>query len=111
MFAVYLVSLWPVSGVQHRDKYGHAPTHQNYQLDDAEDYVDFLPDEKRLEAQAMKCANAWNMKPSEVMDMRWSAFNEQVMVHKAITLRKPQYTPEDYIMERTSSRWKSRKRR
>jgi hypothetical protein len=111
MFAVYLTSLWPVADVLPRDKYGHAPDDQNYQLEDAEDYVDFLPKEKRVEAQAMKCASAWNMNPDDVMDMQWSEFNEKVLVHKAITLRKPQYTPNDYIMERTSSRYKARKRK
>jgi len=111
MFAVYLTTLWPIAEVVPKDKYGHEPGHDNYQNEDADDYMDFLPTERRTEAQAMKCATAWNMKPDEVLDMAWSKFNERVMVHKSITLRKPMYTPNDYIMERTSPRYKARKRR
>lgn len=42
-------------------------------------------------AAVQKLASAWNMKPSEVLDMGLADFHEQAMVHKAITLRKPKF--------------------
>lgn len=111
MFHVWLVSLWPIAEVIPRDKYGHEPTHHNYQYEDGEDYTDYLPPDKRTEAQAMKMATAWNITTDDVLDMAWGLFNERLMLHKAVTLRKPIYTPDDYIMERTSRNYKARKRR
>ncbi|RPI66495.1 MAG: hypothetical protein EHM43_11330 [Ignavibacteriae bacterium] len=111
MFRVWCASLWPVAEVEQRDKYGFKKGDENFQLDDADDYVDFLPPDKRVEAQAMKCAAAWNMAMDDVLDMAWSKYNEWLLIQKAITLRKPQYTEHDFYMERTSSRYKARKRR
>ena len=111
MYKAWTISLWPVADVQPRDKYGHPVGHQNCQLDDSQDYADFLPKEAQLTANAMKYATAWNMTPDDVLDMPYGLFNERVMIHKAVTLRKPQYTPQDYVMERTSPRYQKRKRR
>lgn len=112
MFAVWLVSLWPIADVVPRDKYGFSRDHQNYTLEEADDYMDFLPPDKRLDAQAMKMATAWNMTPDAVLDMAWSAFNEKMMLHKAITLRKPMYDEHDFYMHNTiGSRHKARKKR
>lgn len=78
-------------------------------LDDSEDYVDFIPEEMRVEATAMRYATYWNMTPDDVLDMPSSLFARRAMVHKAISLRKPQYTKDDWYMEKTSPRFHKRK--
>lgn len=108
-FEVYLVNLWPVAEVVQRDQYGMAKDDPDCTLDDSEDYVDYLPEDARLEATAMRYAGYWNMTPDGVLDMAVHEFQRRAMVHKAISLRKPQYTKDDWFMERTSSKFNKRK--
>lgn len=103
------MTLWPVAEVEQRDQYGMTKDDPDCTLDDSEDYVDYLPDEVRVEATAMRYAGYWNMTPDEVLDMPASLFARRAMVHKSISLRKPQYTKDDWFMERTSSRFQKRK--
>ena len=112
MFEVYCISLWEIADVVPRDKYGFSAADDNYTIEDAEDYMDFLPRDMMKQAQAMKCATAWNMTTDDVLDMAWAKFNERIMIHKAITLRKPMYTPHDFYMHNTiGSRHKPRRKR
>lgn len=108
-FEVYLIKLWPVAEVEQRDQYGMAKDDPDCTLDDGEDYVDYLPPEVKVEAMAMRYAGHWHMTPDEVLDMCIVHFNRQAMIYKAITLRKPQYTKDDWYMERTSPRFNKRK--
>ena len=108
-FEIYLINCWPVSEVEARDQYGMSKDDPDCQLDDAEDYTDFLPDDARTEARAMQYATLWNMTPDDVLDMALYLFQRRTMIHKAITLRKPQYTKDDWFMERTSSKYRKQK--
>ena len=105
------MTLWEIADVRPVDKYGHHTDHPNCQLDTSEDYIDYLPSDAKTEGTAMKYASAWNMTPWAVLDMDWITFNRMSLIHKATSLRKPQYTPSDYLMERTSRNYKARKRR
>jgi hypothetical protein len=98
-----------VAEVVQRDQYGMPKTDPDCTLDDSEDYVDFLPEDARIEAMAMRYATYWNMTPDAVLDMAAVEFQRRAMVHKAISLRKPQYTKDDWFMERTSSKFNKRK--
>ncbi len=101
--------MWEVADVVPRDQYGMSLDDPDCTLDDTEDYTDFLPHEARTEATAMRLANVWNTTIDSVLDMDLVLYNRRVMIHKAITLRKPQYTKDDWFMERTSSKFKKRK--
>jgi hypothetical protein len=78
-------------------------------LDDSEDYTDYLPEDARIEATAMKYAAQWNTSVDTVLDFPLSLFHRRSMIHKAISLRKPEYTKDDWYMERTSSKFKKTK--
>lgn len=108
-FEVYCIRLWPVAEVVQRDQYGMAKDDPDCTLDDSEDYVDYLPEDVRVDATAMRYAGYWNMTPDAVLDMALETYHRRAMVHKAISLRKPQYTKDDWFMERTSSKFNKRK--
>lgn len=108
---MFLIRTWPVAEVEQRDQYGMPKSDPDCTLDDSEDYVDFLPAEVKNEAVAMRYASLWHTSIDDVLDMPLSLYNRRAMIHKAITLRKPQYTKDDWYMERTSPRFNKRKLR
>lgn len=108
-FEIYCIGLWEIAEVLPRDQYGMTLDDPDCTLDDAEDYSDFLPPDARTEATAMRFATVWNTTIDDVLDMPLALYNRRAMIHKAVTLRKPQYTKDDWYMERSSSKYKKRK--
>lgn len=105
-FAIWCINLWPISEVKQRDSYGMDASDPDCQLDLAEDYSDFLPPEAKTEATAMRFAGYWNMTTDGVLDMEYVMFYRRSMIHRALTLRKPEYTKDDWMMERTTSKFR-----
>ena len=93
---------WEISEVQQTDKWGMTVHDPDNELDTAEDYIDFLPRDARTEAMAMRYGAQWNMTPDDVLDMDYGLFYRRTLVSKAVTLRKPQYTKNDWYMANTS---------
>lgn len=102
LFGLWEVSQWPIVNVEPRDRWGFTRQDPRCELDTGTDYArTHLPEECSAEVAAMQYAQVWNMSPDAVLDMLAVVFLRRVMIHKATTLRKPEYTEHGYHLHRS----------
>lgn len=90
------------------DRYGFTSDDHRFTLDVDDSYVDTLPHEQRGVALAMQLCEPWGMPYREVLRMNYGEFYEHMLVHKAVTYKRPWWTGASgehaHAVENTSHR-------
>lgn len=71
------------------DRYGFTADDRRFSLDIDDNYADTLPDTHRATALAMQLCDPWGMSYREVLAMDYAEFYEAMLVHKAVTYKRP----------------------
>lgn len=102
LHGLFIVAQWPICSVEPRDRWGFTRDDPRCELDGGRDYTrTHLPDDCADEVVALTWANAWHMSPDEVLDLDAVIFARRTMVHKAMNLRKPEYTERQYHLHKS----------
>lgn len=90
------------------DRYGLTADHPRFTLDIDDNYVDTLPRASQPVALAMQLCEPWGMSYREVLAMDYGEFYEHMLIHKAVTYKRPWWSgaagEHVLIMEQTTHR-------
>lgn len=90
------------------DRYGFTADDRRFGLDLDDNYVDTLPDDQRAVALAMQLCEPWGLSYREVLAIPYGEFYEAMLVHKAVTYKRPWWTgaagEHAHMMEHTTHR-------
>lgn len=97
------------------DRYGLTQDHPRFTLDIDDNYVSTLPPEAQPVAMAMQFCEPWGMSYRDVLAMDYATFYEHMLIHKAVTYKRPWFTAAQgehvLIMEQTTGRRTPKPRR